>query len=141
MRHIKLPRDRPLALPRLRRLITRTRYYEYEYSRSDRTSTVRELTQLGAMRNLLLACGAALLATAAHAFSSDDSYGATSYGVGNCGKENLHTYIGAAGGTFECCSEWGADQARTYDAERTCPCPHDLPSRVCFSLTFGGQSA
>ena len=73
---------------------------------------------MAAMRNLLRSCAAALalLSTAAHAFSSDDSYGPTSYGVNDCGKETLHTHIGAAGGTFECCSEWGADQATGYTA-------------------------
>jgi len=49
---------------------------------------------MAAMRNLLRSCAAALalLSTAAHAFSSDDSYGPTSYGVNDCGKETLHTH-------------------------------------------------
>ena len=54
---------------------------------------------MAVMRNLVLACATALLATGAHAGSTSYS---TSYGVLDCGKKTTRTI--AVGSTFECCS-------------------------------------
>ena len=61
------------------------------------------------MRNLMLACAAALLATGAHAGGGSD----TSYGVDDCGKKQNRAIL--AGGTFTCCSDHANDFVLGYE--------------------------